>query len=130
MDLYEQLGVEPTADERAVRAAYRRKALQHHPDVNGGDPAAAERFKQIDHAYKVLSHPGRRRQYDRRTRLPRTRASTVSSAPASTTDTPFSGVMAPYELLLSACSTIARSSFTLGYFASSFWIGIPSRRVE
>ena len=62
-DLYELLGVSRDADADAVKKAYRRLARQYHPDVNS-DPGAAERFKEVSHAYEVLSDPEKRRMYD------------------------------------------------------------------
>jgi curved DNA-binding protein CbpA len=52
------------ATEEDVRKAYRRLALQWHPDRNGGDPRAGERFKEISEAYAVLVDPAKRREYD------------------------------------------------------------------
>src|ERR687888_247334 len=63
-DYYEVLGVPRTADADALQAAYRRLARANHPDVNK-DPAAEERFKEINEAYHVLSDPDLRRRYDR-----------------------------------------------------------------
>ena len=62
---YETLGVERSADDKEIRQAYRRLARQHHPDVNPGDPDAAERFKAINAAYEVLSDADKRAKYDR-----------------------------------------------------------------
>lgn len=62
---YETLGVDPSADAKAIRQAYRRLARQHHPDVNSGDPESAERFKAINAAYEVLSDADKRAKYDR-----------------------------------------------------------------
>ena len=64
-DYYDILGVSRTADDREIRQAYRRLARQHHPDVNPGDEASAERFKTINAAYEVLSDPDKRTKYDR-----------------------------------------------------------------
>ena len=64
-DYYETLGVPRNADEREIRRAYRRLARQHHPDVNPGDEASAERFKAINAAYEVLSDADKRAKYDR-----------------------------------------------------------------
>ena len=64
-DYYDILGVPRSADEGAIRQAYRRLARQHHPDVNPGDDAAAERFKTINAAYEVLSDADKRAKYDR-----------------------------------------------------------------
>jgi len=64
-DYYDILGVPRGADEKDIRQAYRRLARQHHPDVNPGDDAAAERFKSINAAYEVLSDADKRAKYDR-----------------------------------------------------------------
>ncbi len=63
-DYYEVLGVarEATADE--IKRAYRKLAVQFHPDRNQEDPAAAEKFKEATEAYKALSDPEQRRIYD------------------------------------------------------------------
>ncbi|HIS03622.1 MAG TPA: molecular chaperone DnaJ [Candidatus Pullichristensenella avicola] len=64
-DYYEVLGVERTADEAAIKAAYRKLAKKLHPDVNPGDKDAEEKFKEVNEAYQVLSDPKKRAQYDR-----------------------------------------------------------------
>ena len=53
-DYYKTLGVERTANDKAIKTAYRRLARKHHPDVNKG---SADRFKEISEAYEVLSDP-------------------------------------------------------------------------
>jgi len=63
-DYYEILGVPRTADEKQIRQAYRRLARKYHPDVNPNDKAAAEKFKEIQNAYEVLSDPEKRKKYD------------------------------------------------------------------
>src|SRR5215813_6410208 len=60
-DYYKILGVSKTADDKAIKAAYRRLARKYHPDVNKG---AAERFKEVNEAHTVLSDPEKRRRYD------------------------------------------------------------------
>ena len=62
-DLYGLLGVSRDASADQIRSAYRSLARQYHPDVNA-DPAATERFKQIQGAYEILSDPGKRQRYD------------------------------------------------------------------
>lgn len=64
-DYYAALGLAPDASEEEIRKAYRRLALQWHPDRNSGDARAAERFKEISEAYAVLIDAGKRRDYDR-----------------------------------------------------------------
>lgn len=63
-DLYKILGVSRTADAETIKKAYRKLALQYHPDKNPGDKKAEEKFKQINHAYEVLSDPKKRALYD------------------------------------------------------------------
>jgi molecular chaperone DnaJ len=66
LDLYQVLGVHPTATLEQIKAAFRRQALKHHPDKNSGSPQAGERFKQCNDAYATLSDPERRGEYDAR----------------------------------------------------------------
>src|SRR5882757_3453872 len=63
-DYYEVLGVNKKASENEIKTAYRKLARQYHPDRNPGDKAAAERFKEIQTAYDVLSDKKKREQYD------------------------------------------------------------------
>ena len=64
-DYYNLLGVSRSASEREIRAAFRRLARKHHPDLNPGQSDAAERFKEINEAQEVLSNEESRRLYDR-----------------------------------------------------------------
>jgi DnaJ-class molecular chaperone len=64
-DPYKILGVQRTADEAAIRAAYRKLAKKHHPDVNPGKPDAAARFGEISAANELLSDKEKRAKFDR-----------------------------------------------------------------
>ncbi|HVZ08379.1 DnaJ C-terminal domain-containing protein [Rhodopila sp.] len=64
-DPYDILGVQRSADEAAIRTAYRKLAKRHHPDVNPGKPEAVERFKEISAAYDLLSDKDKRARFDR-----------------------------------------------------------------
>jgi len=64
-DYYEILGVPRTAGEKELKAAYRRLARKHHPDVNPGNKAAEEKFKEVSEAFAVLSDAEKRAKYDR-----------------------------------------------------------------
>jgi molecular chaperone DnaJ len=63
-DYYETLGIKKTASQEEIRKAFRKLARKHHPDVNPGDKAAEEKFKQISEANDVLSDPKKRKVYD------------------------------------------------------------------
>lgn len=63
-DLYEILGVSRTASTEEIKKAYRRLAKQYHPDVNPGNRAAEEKFKEVTAAFEVLSDEKRRKLYD------------------------------------------------------------------
>jgi curved DNA-binding protein len=64
-DYYKILGVERKASEADIRKAYRKLAMQHHPDHNPDNKQAEEQFKEINEAYQVLSDPQKRAHYDR-----------------------------------------------------------------
>src|SRR5206468_2748930 len=63
-DYYKILGVAKGATEKEIKAAYRKLARKHHPDMNQGNPKAEARFKEIGEAYEVLSDPEKRKRYD------------------------------------------------------------------
>src|SRR5271156_210082 len=64
-DPYEILGLDRSADEAAIKAAYRKLAKRHHPDLHPGDKKAAERFSELNNANDLLSDPERRARFDR-----------------------------------------------------------------
>lgn len=67
LTLYDLLEVSPHASARVIRAAYRCLTQSNHPDKNSDSMAACERQVQINHAYSVLSDPGKRQRYDQAT---------------------------------------------------------------
>ena len=62
---YDILGVDKGADEKQIKSAYRKKAMQYHPDRNPDDPEAEAKFKEAGEAYAILSDPEKRAAYDR-----------------------------------------------------------------
>src|SRR5580704_14745030 len=63
-DYYQILGVPRTATQKEIRSAFRKLARKHHPDVNQGDKAAEDKFKEINEANEVLGDPEKRKRYD------------------------------------------------------------------
>src|SRR5438552_2205860 len=63
-DYYATLGVQKGASEADVKKSYRKLAQKYHPDANSGDTAAEEKFKEVSHAYDVLSDAKTRKEYD------------------------------------------------------------------
>src|ERR1700685_2040118 len=86
MDYYEVLGVERTADDGVLKTAYRKLAMQYHPDRNPNNPEAEEKFKACSEAYQVLSDPDKRAAYDR-----------FGHAGVSGAGNPFSGAGGPFQ---------------------------------
>lgn len=64
MDLYEILWVDKSSSKEDIKKAYRKLAMQYHPDRNEWDKKSEEKFKEINNAYSVLSDDGKRKQYD------------------------------------------------------------------
>lgn len=63
-DYYNVLGVSPDAENKAIKKAYQALAKKYHPDLNQGDKASEEKFKEINEAYQAISDPAKRQKYD------------------------------------------------------------------
>ena len=63
-DYYDVLGIDRNADEKTIKKAYRKLAKKYHPDTNAGNADAADRFKEVNEAYDVLSDPKKKKMYD------------------------------------------------------------------
>src|ERR1700750_3376477 len=86
IDYYELLSVERTASDGEIKAAYRKLAMQYHPDRNPNNPEAEEKFKACSEAYQVLSDPDKRAAYDR-----------YGHAGVGGAGSPFSGGGSPFQ---------------------------------
>lgn len=64
-DYYEVLGLKKDASEKEIKKAFRKKAMQYHPDKNPGDKISEEKFKEVNEAYCILSEPDKKDKYDR-----------------------------------------------------------------
>ena len=63
-DYYDVLGIDRNADEKTIKKAYRKLAKKYHPDTNAGNPDAADKFKEVNEAYDILSDPKKKKLYD------------------------------------------------------------------
>ncbi|CAN5852926.1 molecular chaperone DnaJ [soil metagenome] len=89
-DLYKTLGITKGASQEDIRRSYRKLARENHPDANQDNPKAEERFKDIQHAYEILSDPSKRREYDEGPRAFFNRGNQAGGSSAGTTTTTFS----------------------------------------
>ena len=64
-DYYKILGIQKNAKQEEIKKAYRKMAMQHHPDRNPGDKASEDKFKNVQEAYDILSDDQKRQMYDK-----------------------------------------------------------------
>ena len=64
INYYEILGISKSASDADIKAAFKKKAVQYHPDKNDGDPESEELFKQVNAAYQILSNSYEKARYD------------------------------------------------------------------
>jgi len=111
-DYWAILGLEPGADAATLKRAFREKARRWHPDLNGSDPIAEERFKQVNEAYAVLSDPRRRRAWER--------GEQAGTAPSSPPD-PFATGFPSFETYLDRLFGRERSPLADAPETASTW---------
>ena len=63
-DYYKILEVSPSADDAEIKKSFRKLAKKYHPDTNGGDKVAEERFQEVNEAYTILGDPEKKKAYD------------------------------------------------------------------
>ena len=105
---YELLDVPPDATLTQIKRAYRKLARKYHPDMNNGDPQAAEHFKLITEAYDVLSDPAQRSTYDRTRPRQTSTQVTVPDGDSDAVSKPGTGIT-PRSAGTSAARTAPRS---------------------
>ncbi len=81
LNYYRLLGVPPDTGQRRIKSAYRSLAKRFHPDRNSGSETAAELFRQVNHAYRVLSNPQLRAHYDLKLSREENQSATTTKAP-------------------------------------------------
>ena len=97
-DYWSVLGLEPGADASNLKRAFRAQARRWHPDLNGNDPLAEERFKLVNEAYAVLSDPRRRQAWE---------AGVPADGPGRESQDPFASGFPDFEAYLEVLSVSA-----------------------
>jgi curved DNA-binding protein CbpA len=112
---YHILGVPETSPEEQVRQAFKRLAVQYHPDKHGGDPGMEERFKEINEAYQVLNNPYLRAQHDLQLQYGRMALEHVRRQQARPWDNPFQARRPYYRkpIVSNAMANLMAFGFTL-----------------
>jgi DnaJ-class molecular chaperone len=121
-DYYEILGVKKGATETEIKKAYRKLALQYHPDRNKGDKAAEEKFKEVTKAYEVLSDPSKKQTYDQfgEAAFEQGGAGGAGGNPFAGGFGGFGGQQGPFSYTYSTSST--NGNFDFGGFSDPFEI--------
>ena len=101
-DYYEVLGVAKNANADEIKKAYRKAAIQFHPDKNPGDKEAEEKFKEAAEAYDVLSNPDKRARYDQFGHAALVRTAIVERGAVFQVDAVGAGVLRNHQQFLDA----------------------------
>jgi curved DNA-binding protein CbpA len=117
-NLYEVLGVTPDAADDELRAAYRRRAREEHPDASGSTPDAQVRMAQVNEAWRVLGDPSLKRAYDREIGLSRS----IPQQPAPAGHDPIgeerpepAGQSSPLSAIIAVCSAFGLILVAVGF---------------
>ena len=117
-DYWSLLGLPPDSDAKQLKRAFRREARRWHPDLNGNDPVAEERFKLVNEAYAVLSDPRRRQAWE------------TGAVPGGASDDPFASGFPDFEDYLDVVLGRASTSVEPEPVATPRPEGAPSARTE
>src|SRR3972149_7937432 len=119
-DYYQVLGISKEASDAEIKKAYRKLALQHHPDRNKGDKTSEEKFKEVTKAYEVLSDPQKKQAYDQFGHAAFEQPFGGPQGPFGGTGNPFGGQYGPFTYTYTTGGNAG--GFDFGGFSDPFEI--------